>query len=154
MLRGDGIVKMTISENLGGFNFKETKNLVSNYFMDLEKLKWEQARLNVQQGLTAKYDISDEDKKPAYIVAGKDEFNLSAKAEKSEELRKHLSGYYWAKSILSEQEQLYITEYFVNGKYEDEVVELLGFSRSDSRAYRSLKRKAIYKFAYVLNLVV
>jgi len=59
-----------------------------------------------------------------------------------------------AKSILSEQEQLYITEYFINGKYEDEVVELLGFSRSDSRAYRSLKRKAIYKFAYVLNLVV
>ena len=147
-------MKMTISKNSSGFNFKETKNRVSNYFMDLEKLKWEQARLNVQQGLTAKYDDADEDKKQAYVATGKDEFSLAAKEAQKEELEKHLSGYYWAKSILSEQEQLYITEYFVNGKYEDEVVELLGFSRSDSRAYRSLKRKAIYKFAYVLNLVV
>jgi len=54
---------------------------------------------------------------------------------------------------LSEQEQRYITEYFVNGKYEDEVVGLLGYSGSDSMGFRNLKRKAIFKFAYVLSLV-
>ena len=64
-----------------------------------------------------------------------------------------MSGYEWAKSILSEKEQLYITEYFENGKYEDEVVGLLGINRIDSRAFRNIKRKAIFKFAYVLSLV-
>ena len=147
-------MKMTLTENLDSFNLKETKRNVSNYFIDLEKLEWEQARLSVQNGLIAKCDASNENEKQAYVATGKDEFNLSAKAEKDEELEKHLSGYYWAKSILSEREQLYITEYFVNGKYEDEVVGLLGFNGSDDRAFRSLKRKAIYKFAYVLNLVV
>jgi len=104
--------------------------------------------------LTAKYDIASENNRKGYVAAGKDEFNLKAKEEKKEELEKHLEGYQWAKSILSEQELQYITEYFVNGKYEDEVVGLLGFSGSDSRAFRELKRKAIYKFAFVLNLVV
>ena len=146
-------MKMSLTENLDSFDLKETKRKVNSYFMDLEKLKWEQARLNVQKGLVARCD-SGESKRQPYAVVGKDEFNLGAKAEKDEELQKHLVGYYWAKSILSQQEQLYITEYFVHGKYEDEVVGLLGFNSSDSRAFRNLKRKAIYKFAYVLNLVV
>ena len=147
-------MKMTITENLDSFNLRETKRNVGNYFMDLEKLQWEQARLSVQKGLIAKLDDASEDKSQAYVATGKDEFNLSAKAEKAEELEKHLAGYHWAKSILSEKEQLYITEYFINGKYEDEVVGLLGYTSYTSRPYRNIKRKAIYKFAYVLNLVV
>jgi len=147
-------MKMSLTESLDSFNLRETKDKVSKYFMDLEQLAWEQARLNVQKGLTAQCDSSNENKGQAYVATGKDEFNLSAKAEKDEEIQKHLAGYYWAKSILSEQEQLYITEYFVNGKYEDEVVGLLGYGSIDTRAFRKLKRKAIYKFAYVLNLVV
>ena len=133
------------------FDLKETKRKVRHYFIDLERLEWEQARLNVQRGLTANHDIASRNE---YVAIGKDEFNLSAKEEKEEELEKHLAGYHWAKSILSEQEQRYILEYFLNRKYEDEIVDLLGFGRSDSRAFRNLKRKAIYKFAYVLNLVV
>ena len=136
------------------FNLKETKKKINRYFSDLEKLEWEQARLNIQKGLTAKYDVANENNKQGYVATGKDEFNMKAREAKKEELEKHLEGYQWAKSILSEQELQYITEYFENGKYEDEVVDLLGFSGSDSRAFRDLKRKAIYKFAYVLNLVV
>ena len=136
------------------FNLKETKRKVNHYFMDLERLEWEQARLNVQRGLTAQYDMANENSRQGYVATGKDEFNLKAKEEKKDELEKHLEGYRWAKSILTEQELQYITEYFVNGKFEDEVVGLLGYSGSDSRAFRDLKRKAIYKFAYVLNLVV
>ena len=147
-------MRMSLTENLDSFDLKETKRKVTDYFSELEKLKWEQARLNVQRGLTTNYDISNEDKNQKYVAIGKDEFNLSAKAEKSEELRRHLAGYYWAKSILSEQEQLYITEYFINGKYQDEVVGLLGYTGYTSRPYINLKRRAIYKFAYVLNLVV
>lgn len=146
-------MKMAITENFNNFNFKQTKRNVSDYFMKLEKIEWEQARLNVEKGLVVKYDVSSQNKKQAYITVGKDNFNISAKDEKSEELKKHISGYYWAKSILSEQEQLYIIEYFINGKYDDEVVNLLGFHNSDSRAFRGLKRRAIYKFAYVLNLI-
>jgi len=142
------------TENLDNFNLKETKRKVSDFFLDFEKLAWEQARLNVQKGLTASYDAAPGDTERPYVIIGKDEFNLSAIGEKNEEIKKHLAGYYWAKSVLSQAEQLYITEYFMNGKYEDEVVSLLGFTSSDSRAFRSLKRKAIYKFAYVLNLVV
>ena len=147
-------MKMSLTEKLDSFNLKETKDKVSGYFAELKELEWEQARLNVQNGLIAKYEASEEDKSQPYVTVGKDEFNLSAKAEKDEELEKHLSGYRWAKSILSEQEQLYITEYFKNGKYQDEVVGLLGYNGSDDRGFRNLKRRAIYKFAYVLNLVV
>ncbi len=147
-------MRMSLTNNISEFNLIETKKKVSNYFMTLEKLKWEQARLNVQRGLVARCDEAGENKKQPYITTDKDEFNLSAKERKAEKLRKHLAGYYWAKSILSPDEQLYITEYFGNGKYEDEVVGLLGYNGSDDRAFKSLKRKAIYKFAYVLNLVV
>lgn len=147
-------MKMTLTENLESFNLRETKKRVNDYFSDLDRLEWEQARLAIQRGLTTQYDVTSEDKSQAYVAIGKDEFNLSAKEEKREELANHLAGYQWAKSILSEQEQLYITEYFVNGQYEDAVVDLLGYSGSDSMGFRNLKRKAIYKFAYVLNLVV
>jgi len=95
------------------FNLKETKRKVNHYFMDLERLEWEQARLSVQKGLTAQYDIANENDRQEYVAVGKDEFNLSAKEEKREELEKHLNSYRWAKSILSEPEQLYITEYFI-----------------------------------------
>ena len=147
-------MKMTLTENLDSFNLRETKKRVNNYFKDLDRLEWEQARLDIQKGLIAKHYAANESKKQAYVATGADEFNLSAKEEKRKELANHLAGYKWAKDILSEQEQLYITEYFINGKYEDEVVSLLGYRGSDSMGFRNLKRKAIYKFAYVLNLVV
>jgi len=147
-------MKMSLTQNLEDFNFKETKEKVNNYFVGLEELKWEQARLNAERGLVAHYDFTFENKKQSYIQIGKDEFNLSALEDKNGEIKKHLSGFHWAKSILSAEEQRYIIEYFINGKYEDEVVALLGFSSSDSKAFRKLKRRAIYKFAYVLNLIV
>lgn len=59
-----------------------------------------------------------------------------------------------AKSILSEQEKIYIDECFVNHKYEDEIVALLGFGSSDSNEFRKLKRSAIYKFADFFDLLV
>ena len=147
-------MKMSITENLESFNLRETKKKVKDYFMDLEQLQWEEARLSIQKGLAARCDVANDYQKQSYIPACADEFNCSAKENKSKELEEHLSGYHWAKSILSQKEQLYITEYFVNGKYEDEVVGLLGYRGSDSMGFRNLKRKAIYKFAYVLNLVV
>jgi len=124
---------MSLTETLDSFNLRETKRKVNNYFSELEKLEWEQARLNVQKGLIAKYEPTEEDKNQGYVATGKDEFNLSAIENKDEELKKHMSDYYWAKSILSEQEQRYITEYFVKGKYEDEVVGLLGYTSYTSR---------------------
>jgi len=147
-------VKMSLTENLDSFNLRETKKRVNDYFSDLDRLEWEQARLDIQRGLTAKYEAIDENQGQGYVTTGADEFNLSAKEEKRKELANHLVGYQWAKDILSGQEQRYITEYFINGKYEDEVVGLLGYKGSDSMGFRNLKRKAIYKFAYVLNLVV
>jgi len=147
-------MKLSLTKKIDSYDYLKTKRNVNNYFSDLEELKWEQARLSVQNGLITNYDISNENAKQPYIRVGKDEFNLSAISEKNNELKKHLSGYYWAKSILTEQEQLYIMEYFANGKYEDEVIGLLGYSHPDSTAFRKLKRRAIYKFAYVLNLVV
>jgi len=81
-------------------------------------------------------------------------FSLSAKENKEEQLKKYISSYYWAKSILSDREQLYIRECFVNRKYEGELVDLLGFYSSDSNEFRKLKRSAIYKFADFLCLVV
>ena len=147
-------MKMTLTESVDSFNLRETKKKVTDYFSDLDRLECEHARLSIQRGLTAKYEVTEEDRSGAYVTIGQDEFNLSAKEEKRKELANHLAGYQWAKSILSEQEQRYITEYFINGKYEDEVVGLLGYSGSDSMSFRNLKRRAIYKFAYVLNLVV
>ena len=141
-------------QNLENLDFERTKKNISNYFRNLEKLEWEWAKLNAQKGLVANYDFSIEYRKQPYIPIGEDVFNLSAKEHKEEQLKKYISSYYWAKSILSDMEQLYITECFINCKYEDELADLLGFYSSDSKSFRRLKRSAIYKFADFLNLVV
>ena len=141
-------------QNLEGFNFEETKRNVSNFFLGLENLEWEWTKLNAQKGLTANYDFSVEYTKQPYMTLGADMFNFSAKELTEEELKKYISNFYWAKSILSDEEQLYLMEYFVNRKYEDEIVELLGFNNSDSNEFKKLKRNAIYKFADFLNLLV
>ena len=36
-------------------------------------------------------------------------------------------------------------EYFVNRKYEDQIVDLLGFTTNDSLAFKKLKRSAVYR---------
>ena len=141
-------------QNLEGFNFEETKRNVSNFFLGLENLEWEWTKLNAQKGLTANYDFSVEYSKQPYMTLGADMFNLSAKELTEEELKKYISNFYWAKSILSDEEQLYLMEYFVNRKYEDEIVDLLGFNNSDSNEFKKLKRSAIYKFADFLSLLV
>ena len=146
--------KISLTQDLDNFDLGQTKQNVYNYFETLEALKWKQAKLNAQKGLTANYDLGVENNMQGFITIGKDEFNLSALEDKNAEIKNHLSGFYWAKSILSDEEQKYIIEYFIHGKYENEVVGLLGFNSSDSRAFRKLKRRAIYKFAYVLNLLV
>ncbi|MCL2400908.1 MAG: hypothetical protein FWC91_14350 [Defluviitaleaceae bacterium] len=142
------------SGNLEGFNFEATKRNVNNYFMNLEALEWEWSKLNAQKGLTANYDFSVEYRKQPYIAIGKDFLNLSAKELTEDKLREYISNYYWARSILSDVEQLYIMEYFINRKYEDEIVDLLGFSNSDSNEFKKLKRSAIYKFADFLSILV
>ncbi|MCL2360692.1 MAG: hypothetical protein FWC73_02625 [Defluviitaleaceae bacterium] len=142
------------SQNLEGFNFEETKKNVHNYFVNLETLEWEWGKLNAQKGLTANYDLSEEYRKQPYIAIGADIFNLSAKELTEEKLREYISNYYWARSILSDEEQLYIMEYFINEKYEKEIVDLLGFNNSDSNEFKRLKRSAIYKFADFLSILV
>lgn len=146
--------KILSIQNLECFNFEETKKNLNNYFMYLEKLDWELAKLNAQKGLTANYDFSSLYKEQPYTPLDKDVFRLSAKEHKEEQLKQYLSTYYWAKSVLSDIEQLYITECFLNHKYEDEIVDLLGFSNSDSNEFRKLKKSAVYKFADFLNLIV
>ena len=141
-------------QNLENYDFELTKKNVKTYFAILEKLEWEWAKLNAHKGLVANYDFSVEYKKQLYSPIGEDVFNLSGKDYKEEQLKKYISSYYWAKSILSDLEQIYITEYFVNRKFEDEVVDLLGFDSRDNNSFRKLKRSAIYKFADFLNLVV
>jgi DNA-directed RNA polymerase specialized sigma subunit len=141
-------------QNLEKFNFEETKRNVSNYFVGLENLEWEWAKLNAQKGLTANYDFEAEYSKQPYMRIGQDMFQISAKELTEEELKKHISNYYWAKSILSDTEQLYLMEYFINHKYEDEIVDLLGFNNSDSNEFKRLKKSAIYKFADFLSILV
>jgi hypothetical protein len=104
--------------------------------------------------MTANYDFSVEYKKLPCIQIRIDEFNLSAKEYKEEQLIKYMSCYHWANSFLSDIEQLYIKEHFENRKYEDEIIHLLGFNETDDYEFRKLKRSAIYKFADFLNLVV
>jgi len=139
---------------LESFNFDETKKNIINYFEYLKKLQWEWAKLNAQKGLTANYDFTVEYKKEAYCPIGKDEFNLSAKEIKEKQLKKQISSYHWAKSILSDKERLYIGEYFVKRKYDEELIYLLGFNNIYSRGFIRLKKSAVYKFADFLNLVV
>ena len=145
--------KLLSAQNLS-FNFEETKKKVNDYFLVLEKLAWELAKANAQKGLTANYDFLVDYKKQPFIPIGKDEFALKAKENKEEQLKKYMSNYYWAISILCEREQIYIEECFINRKFEDEIVGLLGCTSSDSNQFRKLKKSAIYKFADFLGLVV
>ena len=145
--------KILSAQNLS-FNFEETKRNVNDFFMALEKLEWELAKINAQKGLTANYDFSVDYQKQAFIPIGKDEFALKSKGNKEEQLKKYLSNYHWAQSVLSDKEQRYIAEYFICRKYEDEIVDLLGCESSASNEFRKLKKSAIYKFADFLGLVV
>jgi len=141
-------------QNLESFDFYKTKKNVNKYFKKLEQLAWELAKLNAQKGLTANYNFSVEYVKQPYIPICRDIFKISEKENKEEGIKKYISSYYWAKSILSNKEQIYIEECFMNRKYEDEIVELLDFDSSDSNEFRKLKKSAIYKFADFLNLLV
>lgn len=146
--------KVLSFQNLENFNYEETKRNVISYFVNLEKLEWELAKLNAQKGLTANYDFSVEYKRQPYIRLGKDMFNISAKANKEEQFKKYICSYYLAKNMLSEKEQLYISECFINRKFQDELVDLLGFNNRDNHEFRRIRRSAIYKFADLLDLVV
>jgi len=141
------------SQNLDNLNYEATKMNVSNYFIDLEKLEWELAKLNAQQGLVANYDFESEYTNQPYIPIGKDTFNLIDKDNKEEELKQYISSYYWAKSALSEKEQVYINESFMNHKYDDEIIGLLGYTNTDCNEYRILKRSALYKIADFLKIL-
>ena len=109
-------MRMSMTQNLDSFDLRETKKNINNYFSKIEMLEWERARLNAEKGIIAKYDVLFKNKKQPYISVDKDDFNIVAKENKDAEIKKHLSGFNWARSILSKQEQLYIIEYFVNGK--------------------------------------
>ena len=146
---------LTLSnKNLQGFNFGETKRNVNDYFTNMQNLKWEWEKLNAQRGLVANYDFSLENRKQPYMRIDRDILNLSAKELTEEELKRNIASFHWAKSVLSDIEQIYIMEYFVNHKYQDEIVDLLGFNSTDSLDFKRLKRSAVYKFADFLNLVV
>ena len=138
------IDKILSCKVLGIFDFEETKKNVFNYFVTLEKLEWELAKLNAGRGLSVNYGFEAEYKKQPYIPFGKDMFNLSAKENKEEQLKKYIAGYYWAKSILSDSEQLYIKECFVNRKYEDEIVDLLGLVSSNCNEFKQRKQKELW----------
>lgn len=139
---------------LESFNFDETKKNINEYFAFLKKLEWEWAKLHAQKGLTANYDFSVQSQKQSYSPVHKDEFDLMAKDYKEEQLKNYLSSYHLAKSILSDRERLYIEEYFVKRKYDEELIDILGFNYVYSRGYIKLKKSAIYKMADFLNLVV
>ena len=146
--------KILSVKNLENFNFEETKKKVNNYFLDLETLEWEVAKLDAQKGMSTEYDLSVEYRKQSYSPRGKDEFNLCAREEKEEQLKRYLASYSKARSVLSDKERIYIVECFVNRKFENEIVKLLGYSSCDGNGFRILKKSAIYKFADFLGLVV
>ena len=141
-------------QNLRNFNFEETKKNLIQYFMNLESVEWQLEKLKIQKGLTTNYDLSVNYKSTPYIKIGKDDFNMSAKEIKEEQLKEYLSSYYWANSMLSESEQLYIKECFINRKYEDEIIDSLGLTNNESLEFKNLKRSAIYKFADFLGFIV
>jgi len=144
----------TLSTQNLDYNLEGTKRNVNNYFLNLEKVEWQLEKLMAQRGLTADYNFENEYQNMPYIPINIDDFNLSAIEDKEDELKQLMSSYYWAKTVLSENEQRYVVEYFLNHKYEDELVDLLGFNSSDSIKFKKLKRSAIYKLADFLNLVV
>ena len=148
------LMNMSLSTQNLDYDLEGTKKNLNNYFLNLERSEWELAKLRAQEGLTADYDFQKEYMNQPYIPIGKDTFNLSAIENKEEEIKKIIASYYWAKTLLTEKEQSYIAEYFINRKYEDELVDLLGFNNNDDIEFKKLKRSAIYKFADFLNLLV
>ena len=146
--------KVLSFQNLESLNYVETKKNVNNFFLNLEKLAWQLAKENNQKGLTANYNFSAEYKKQPYVPIGKDAFKLSAKEHKEEQIKQYIANYYWAEKALTDKEQLYIREYFVNRKFEDEFIEMLGFNNIHSNEYINLKKSAIYKFADFLGLLI
>jgi len=145
--------KILSMQNLKCFDFVGTKKNILNYFTYLEKLEWDWDKLNSHKGLITNYNFTVEYQNQPYSPIGKDEFNLSAKEINEAQYKKYMSSYHWATSKLSDKEQLYIREYFVNRKYEEELVDLLGFNGIGDYEFIKLKRSAIYKFADFLNLV-
>ena len=142
-------------QNLEDFDFEGTIKNLNKYFRRLERIKWEFAKLNAGKGLTANYNFALHYKNHnPYISFGKDEFGFLIKESKEEELKRYISSYYWAKSILADKEKIYINERFINNKHENELLDLLGFYSIDSRDFRRFKKIAIYKFADFLNLVI
>ena len=85
---------MPLTQDINNFDYSSTKKNVNNYFASLEELKWEQAKLSAQKGLTTNYEFTPENKKQNFIKIGKDEFNLSALEDKDGEIQKHLSGFH------------------------------------------------------------
>ena len=148
------ISKMVSNHNLRNFDYMETKKNLNNYFMNLEILEWELAKMNARRGLSMQFNFEDEYRKYPYSPIGKDMFNLSAIDNKEEQLKEFISSYFWAKNSVSEKERLYIVESFASKKSDDEIVELLGMNSSDSNEFRKLKRSALYKFADFLKLLV
>jgi len=145
--------KLLSSKNLEDFCYVETKKNVEEFFRNFEKLEWRLARLN-NHSKASTYDLAVKYTNQPYIPMGKDIFNISAIDYTEEEMKQYISNYYWAKSLLSGIEQVYIEEYFLNRKYNDEVASILGIYSTDSSEYRKLKRSAVYKFADFLDLIV
>jgi len=146
--------KILSSQNLENFDFEATKKNVNDFFVTLELIEWEWAKLVAHTGLPENYEFSDEYTKEPYSPIGKDVFGISAKDCKEDQVKKFISNYYWAINCLSQLEQTYIVEYFVNRKYEGELMEQLGFYNTDSNEFRRLKKSAVFKFADFLNIVV
>lgn len=146
--------KILSMQNLENFNYEETKRQVKNYFKKIEKLEWQLAKINIQKGLTTKYDLTHEYQKYPYSPMSEDNFNLSVKENVEEQYIRYMSNYYWAKSLLSDKEQIYIEECFVSRKCEEDLINILGFKYIDGYDFKKLKRSAIYKFADFLDLVV
>ena len=134
------------------YNFAGTKKKVTAYFERLVETEWELEKLKNQKGLAANYDFTQEQKQ-ARGQAHRDNFSLSAREAKEEELTGYISDYQLAKSVLSEEEQIYISESFLGYKSAEEIAQRLQVGGSDSRAFRKLRESAVYKFADFFNLV-
>jgi ArpU family phage transcriptional regulator len=146
--------KMLSMQNLEKLNFDKTKKNVKAYFDKLEIILWEWNKLKMQTKLTTNYDFTVEYSKQPYIPIGKDEFNIVAKDQKETDLKNYISSYYWAINTLSDKEQDYINKYFIENKYEDEIVDILGLDYADSYEFKKLKKSAVFKFADFLGLAI
>ena len=146
--------KILSMQNLCDFNYEETKKEVKKYFRKIEKLEWKLARINIQKGLIAKYDLTVEYQKHPFKPISKDDFNLSVKENIEEQYIRYMSNYYWAQSVLSEKEQIYIEQCFISCKCEEEIIGVLGFKYVDDYDFKKLKKSAVYKFADFFDLVV